>query len=664
MGKSTEITICGVKYKSIRDAAIKNNLSMNTLFSRLENGVEEQKLLSPPRSHAINICGIRYESVADAANKNGLHPQLLAERISRGVPEDKLLLQPWGLNRIEINGTIYNSLNDASRQTGIPASTLKRRLENGYEGKDVISPVRHKPIRTSIHGKEYKSCTEAAKNLGISRAKLNKQLGATKKKRKKASSNGKKNSREVIINGDKYDNYADAARKNGISPETLSSRRRNRPESEWLEPIHTAFVYHGTRYNSFIDFSEKMISDPLSRESFINKIRSIRGKHPEMSKEEAVDVAMERISETGSHYAGEIAVQKELERRGFCYKREVKLKRLLPRLDGLESGEWRMDFVIYRDVHPSFCIEYDGAQHFYKCNWIDDNGFVEKAKRDKLKSDYIRKELGIPLLRIKYTQNPSKVIDAFLGNVSINRINPFLSIEEYWKDVPLNIDDYKQIVEKRKSDKYAKRIDHLGNTYRSLKEMCAAWGMSESYFRKRANEGNTTEEILTNAPSYPSKKIECNGITYQSIVSLLQDEGANPDHITRTTLNQRLKKGFSIEEAMSNQKCLGVVGPDGVYYRYEKDLFTAFGVSASRIRRIMEREKLEITEAVLYAANNPAKNEKKKIVGPNGKEYPSIRQLISAYGLNNSTVHRYAKRNNMTINEAINSILSNEAKSA
>ena len=92
---------------------------------------------------------------------------------------------------------------------------------------------------------------------------------------------------------------------------------------------------------------------------------------------------------------GEKEIKKILDLNGIKYIREKKFN------DCKHIKELKFDFYL-----PSYntCIEYDGKQHFEPIQyWGGDKEFKKTQKRDKIKSDYCKKN-NIKLHRIKYNE--------------------------------------------------------------------------------------------------------------------------------------------------------------------------------------------------------------------------------------------------------------------
>ena len=92
--------------------------------------------------------------------------------------------------------------------------------------------------------------------------------------------------------------------------------------------------------------------------------------------------------------------------------------------------------------------------------------------------------------------------------------------------------------------------DHKGNTFRSIKQMAAFHNIPEAVVRRRIEKGIATEKALTEPVKIHKQKTYTDhlGNVFKSL-----DAMAAHHHINRATLRGRLKKGLSIEDALTKQ---------------------------------------------------------------------------------------------------------------
>lgn len=84
--------------------------------------------------------------------------------------------------------------------------------------------------------------------------------------------------------------------------------------------------------------------------------------------------------------------------------------------------------------------------------------------------------------------------------------------------------------------------DHTGRTFSSIKTMCAAWGVSTSVYNDRAKKGWSVEDSLTGQRSCT----DYTGREFPTLTAMCEAWG-----VSRPTYLQRLKRGWSLEEALT-----------------------------------------------------------------------------------------------------------------
>ena len=86
--------------------------------------------------------------------------------------------------------------------------------------------------------------------------------------------------------------------------------------------------------------------------------------------------------------------------------------------------------------------------------------------------------------------------------------------------------------------------DHLGNVYKSQREMCKAYNLDYSTFRHRINTGMSLQKALSH-----NKVIDHTGKIFKSELGMCRAY-----HIDNSTYRYRRREGFSIEEALTIPK--------------------------------------------------------------------------------------------------------------
>ncbi len=140
------------------------------------------------------------------------------------------------------------------------------------------------------------------------------------------------------------------------------------------------------------------------------------------------------------------------------------------------------------------------------------------------------------------------------GNLfpSITTLLEFYNIPQstyykYKKDgVPLN-----EILERRASLTYGlckPCKDHLGNEYGSISEMCEKYGITQQLYSNRRNLGWSIKDILTKPVYFRgiSETVDHLGNSFASVKCMAEHYGLN-EHIVR----DRLHLGYSLKDALT-----------------------------------------------------------------------------------------------------------------
>lgn len=107
----------------------------------------------------------------------------------------------------------------------------------------------------------------------------------------------------------------------------------------------------------------------------------------------------------------------------------------------------------------------------------------------------------------------------------------------------------KALTEPSKKDyHYKKQVqDHLGNVYPSINEMCKAYNIPYRVYKSR-RQTHTMEESLTmkRTPKKRRESIDHNGVKYGSFNKMCNHYGHSI-----SCVSNRLKKGFTLEQALT-----------------------------------------------------------------------------------------------------------------
>ena len=207
----------------------------------------------------------------------------------------------------------------------------------------------------------------------------------------------------------------------------------------------------------------------------------------------------------------------------------------------------------------------------------------------------------------------------------------------------LNMNELRPIISKTVSD-------HLGNTYPSIKAMCAAYHIKPSAYQYRIKKGLSTEVALTTklgeVRQYTGQGVSDHlGNPYSSIQSM-----CNAYNINLPTYRERIKNGLSIEEALTAKpgkarKYIGKGVSDhlGNTYRSLAEMVRAYGLTEVLFSA---RKKLgwDLERCLTHPLDSSHSRNHGKICHDHlGNEYSSTQEMLRAYGVNSVTYYHRIK---------------------
>lgn len=171
-------------------------------------------------------------------------------------------------------------------------------------------------------------------------------------------------------------------------------------------------------------------------------------------------------------------------------------------------------------------------------------------------------------------------------------------------------------------------VDHKGNTYKNILEMCNAYNVKRVTFDKRRRLGYSLEECLFGRESYVE---DHEGNRFSTIKEMCKYYG-----VTFATYSYRIKKGFSTEEALLGVK--RVKDHEGNCFTTQKEMCEYWGISyAAYEHRI--RGGLSQRDALTVGVKRKNPITKDHL----GNEYSTFKAMCDAYGLAAHVVDRRMK---------------------
>ncbi len=195
-------------------------------------------------------------------------------------------------------------------------------------------------------------------------------------------------------------------------------------------------------------------------------------------------------------------------------------------------------------------------------------------------------------------------------------------------------------------------FDHLGNKYRSQTEMCKHYGITASTFSGRLKRGYSIEEALTAKP-WNHKVSDHLGNIYDSTENMAKTYGKT-DHL----IEQRLRQGWSLEEALTipvtNSKNKNDYSPiskkkykcydhEGNEYRNKNEIAKHYSFQDWGVIKSRLENGMDLKTAL---TTPPGKNSSLWIecCDHKGNRYSNLKEMCDKYGI---TFHTFRRREKM-----------------
>lgn len=172
--KKIKISVFGVEYESITEAGLESPYSESYLRRQIKKGSKDIFYLSDNQSplKGRNISLDKRQLLSDIRKTN---PKLIAQFNS---------IRELTKKKIRLNGVLYNSVGQASKENGISESVIFRKLResknkevNGIYFLDYVKPQTKK---IEVDGVIYDSVAIAAKTLNINKSTLKNKISLGK----------------------------------------------------------------------------------------------------------------------------------------------------------------------------------------------------------------------------------------------------------------------------------------------------------------------------------------------------------------------------------------------------------------------------------------------------------------------------------------------------
>ena len=182
-------------------------------------------------------------------------------------------------------------------------------------------------------------------------------------------------------------------------------------------------------------------------------------------------------------------------------------------------------------------------------------------------------------------------------------------------------------------------VDHEGNQFDSMQEMCDHWNIKKSTFMDRRQRGWTLKECLEGRSSRIGRngKIKDHkGKTFLSEKAMCEAYGINYS----SYLSQK-KRGVSLKECLTPKIVQTVTDHQGNKFKTRKQMCKHYGVDPTTFKNRMENGWTLENALTTPSAKNA---EKLMCEDHTGKKYESTSAMCKAYGLEIGTYQRRLQR--------------------
>lgn len=185
------------------------------------------------------------------------------------------------------------------------------------------------------------------------------------------------------------------------------------------------------------------------------------------------------------------------------------------------------------------------------------------------------------------------------------------------------------------------KLDHLGNKFNSIDDMCKHWGITVKAYKNRRDSGWSLEKRLTIPIKDTQVAQECvdfKGNVFPSIKRMAEEYGINP-----TNILYHVKKGKTPAEALkylltNGKAALNVQDHLGNYFSSYKEMADYHGINVDTLRdRLKGGASIEESLSDKLRINKKISKNAKKYKDHLGNFYSSKSKMAENYGVSMST---------------------------
>ena len=193
--------------------------------------------------------------------------------------------------------------------------------------------------------------------------------------------------------------------------------------------------------------------------------------------------------------------------------------------------------------------------------------------------------------------------------------------------------------------------DHLGNKFDSVVSMCKAYNIDFDVYKNRVRLGWRLEDILITPVNKRDIALDHRGIYYNSVEDMCKAYG-----ITLEKFKKRMKSGWSLEEALTLKNV--VKDHKGNEFRSKKEMCETYGIQVKTFDRRMQYGcKLGMALKLSKGCTDA------DAIDHLGNKYSSIHEMALHYGINKD-IYVERIRHNWSVKKALTTPIRKKAKNS
>lgn len=195
------------------------------------------------------------------------------------------------------------------------------------------------------------------------------------------------------------------------------------------------------------------------------------------------------------------------------------------------------------------------------------------------------------------------------------------------------------------------KTDHLGKTYRTQSELCAAYKIKSTTLRSRLDRGYTLEQALT-GKGVVSNRIPSTDHTGKQFPS--KSAMCRAWNVPLVNFETRISQGWSLEEALTGKRAGMKVYKDhlGKEYPTFYALCHAYGISEAQYH-FREERGWTLKQILTYNNGKPTYQRRHVVCDHMGNTYGTLREMCDAYGINPKTFYMRKKEYGWSLEDAL-----------